>query len=130
MSTSIDNVMEELAGFMFGYSTGIAYLLKQDQPLPTEIEITPIGDFNVYSKVMKYGEDTHVVFQLGKQCIQVDVDSFIAKNVISLVIGEKSKIINTKTPGKSISVSLDKVSVETFKDVVILFKDQFISGIE
>lgn len=130
MSNQINDVIEKLSGFMFGYSTGIWYMLKHNLPLPDGIEVTPIADFNVYSRVMKYDEETHVVFQLGKQCVQVDVDSFIAKNVISLVIGPNSKIISTKTAGKSIPVSLNEVSVETFKDAVILFKDEFISGIE
>lgn len=130
MSTSIDKVMEELAGFMFGYSTGITYILKQNQPLPTEIEITPFGDFNVYSRVKKYDEDVHVIFQLGKGKIDTHLGIFMAKNVITLIIGAKSRIVSSKMPGKSISVALTQVSTEIFNDVIVLFKDDIIAGIE
>ncbi|WNV46023.1 hypothetical protein [Aeromonas phage AerS_266] len=125
MAIDDNKVAEKLTGFIFGFTMGVSYLIKNNAPLPTFCEVTPMGNFDLYTSVRCYSEEIYIVFQLGKQCVQVDQDSFFAKNVITVVLGQNPRILNTKIRGKEIQINLEKDFHQSVKDVVVLFNDDF-----
>ena len=124
------NVLEnidELTGFIVGFTTGIKVTIKENNPLPTNITEEVIAGLRIFTTVnMILSEQVVIGFQLGVDKILTDHDSYMAKNFITVSFGPE---------GDKISCSIESItpivlkSTDSFeksvKHVVEKFSDVF-----
>lgn len=128
----IDNakVIDKLVGFIFGFTSGVKVLVNENGPLPSTVEETSVGGLRVFAFVSNMADGVHVVFQLGTEHVQTDVDSYIAKNTISIIIANSScRIRNSRTYGQFIDLSSTENMKHSIKEAVMLFNDLFTESV-
>lgn len=115
--------IDELTGFIIGFTTGIKVTIKENKPLPANINEEVIAGLQVFTTVnMTLSGQAVIGFQLGIEQILTEDDSHIAKNFITVSFGPE---------GDKVSSSMDSVdtivlkSTDSFKKSVRHFVEKF-----
>lgn len=117
-----NDAIQELADFIFDNVKQVQDRILSCNFNGLSLTKSLVDKTNVYVSTWRCPEETHLVFQLGEQSVQTDIDSFIAKNVISVLLDERIKIFTTKTPGKSVMVEQNEDLKKAILETVQLFK--------
>lgn len=87
--------IEELTGFIVGFTVGIKVAIKENNPLPTYINEEVIAGLQIFTTVnMTLSGQVVIGFQLGVEQILTDHDNYIAKNFITVSFGPEGDKIS------------------------------------
>lgn len=124
--SKVENV-ELLTGFIVGVTSSVRSAIKENRSFRTELDEEVISGLRVFTFIRaEPSGQVSIIFQLGTDHLQVDEDSYIARNTVTVSFGpEGVKLLNSRTYGCLVTFDTADCFKGSVKQVVEMFSDVF-----